>query len=98
MRRGGGWCSEAALKACFQVGPQYTHEQGTPCKQTAIGFSDPTCMHMRHFLRFYALNTDLVFLMQRYIFQSLPYTQHFSMMRSKYLKILLAWAQTFKGI
>ena len=38
MRRGGGWCSEAALKACFQVGPQYTHEQGTPCKQTAIGF------------------------------------------------------------
>ena len=46
MRRGGGWCSEAALKACFQAGPHYTHAQVTPCKLTAFGFSlNPTCKH-----------------------------------------------------
>ena len=51
MRRGGGWCSEAALKACFQVGPQYTHAQVTSCKQTALGFSIELSEHLLECVR-----------------------------------------------
>ena len=79
-----GGAAKLPWKLAFRLALSTPTNRVLPVNKLQLGFQ-PYLHTYVAFLRFYSLNANLLFLVQRYILHSMPYTAHFIMMRRKYL-------------